>query len=111
MGPEAGTFSPETRTAQSFPSDLSPGQGSGCAAEAGGTSRGYCGAPREDRTSGEARRGWRQRVLMTFATRGPMDHPHWPLIPFGILTLAGGKEAAVSFCRYFSPPTRVLLTP
>lgn len=25
-------------------------------------------------------------MLMAFATRGPMDHPHWPLIPFGILT-------------------------
>lgn len=50
-------------------------------------------------------------MLMTLATRGPVDHPHWPLIPFGILTLAGGKEAAESFCRYFSPPTRVLLAP
>ena len=45
-------------------------------AESGGTSRGYCDAPREDGTSGEARRAWRRRMLMTFATRGPMDHPY-----------------------------------
>lgn len=39
-----------------------------------------------------------------------MDDPHWLLIPYVILTLAGGKEAAESICKYFSPTTRVLLT-
>lgn len=50
-------------------------------------------------------------MLMAFATGGPVDGPPWPLHPYRILKLAGGKEAAKPMCRYFSLPTRVLPTP
>ena len=73
--------------------------------------QGYWGGPRGAVLVGKQGASGGGASAVAFASGGPMDDPHWPLIPYMILTLAGGKEAAESICKYFSPTTRVLLTP
>lgn len=103
-------FPLETRTAQSFPSPFSL-VGVWVWGRERGTSRGYCGDPRGAVLAERQGTSGGGTSAVAFASGGPMHDPHWPLIPYWILTLSGGKEATKSICKYFSPTTRVLLTP
>ena len=49
--------------------------------------------------------GMEVTALMAFATRGPVDNPHWPSSPSGIPELTGGREALGLFAGTCLLPT------